>query len=117
MRKHVALLAGLAFAGLVACDSTGLGTIAGVNNNSGGTNSTPLTVLPTDVQISVGTSVQLSTNAGISNQLQWFSSDNNVATVSSTGLVTGRGVGTTTISVRISGDTTNVATSNVSVTQ
>jgi hypothetical protein len=116
MRKHLVLLAGLALAGIIACDSTDFGTVAGVNNSNGSNTTTALTVLPIAVQITVGSNTQLSTNAGNS-ALAWFSSDNNVATVSSTGLVTGRGVGTATITVRFTTDTANVATSNISVTQ
>jgi hypothetical protein len=114
MRKSVAMVVGLAFAGLVACDDSG--NLAGLSGFDGSDNAA-LTVLPTDVQITVGSTTQLSTNAGTSTQLQWRSSDNNVATVSSTGLVTGRGVGTATVTVRFSTDTTNAATSSVSVTQ
>ena len=117
MRKHLVCLAGLALAGLVACETADFGTVAGVNNSNGSNNTTALTVLPTDVQMPVATTTQLSTNAGNSAQLSWFSSNNNVATVSSTGLVTGRSVGTATITVRFTSDTTNVATSNISVTQ
>lgn len=114
MRKQVALLLGFAFAGLVACDDSA--TLAGLGN-TGGSNNAALTLLPTDVQMTVGSTTQLSTNAGTSTQLQWLSSNNNVATVSSTGVVTGRGVGTATITVRFTTDTTNTASSNISVTQ
>ena len=55
--------------------------------------------------------------AGSPSQLQWLSSNNNVATVSATGLVTARTVGTATITVRFAADTTNAASSNISVTQ
>ena len=117
MRKNLVLLAALSLAGLVACETADFGTVAGVNGSNGSNTTTALTVLPTDVQITVGSNTQLSTNAGNSTQLAWFTSNSNVATVSSTGLVTGRGVGTATITVRFTTDTTNVATSNVSVTQ
>jgi uncharacterized protein YjdB len=117
MRKQRALLAALAFGALLGCDSGTVGTLAGVGNTGTNSGNAALTVLPTDVQITIGSTTQLSTNAGTSSSLQWTSSDNNVATVSGTGLVTGRSVGTATITVRFAADTTNVASSNISVTQ
>jgi hypothetical protein len=111
------LVLGLAVSGLNACDDRGSGNLAGVGGTDGTNGSAPLTVLPTDIQMSVNTTAQLSTNAGGSGQLQWVSSDNNVATVSATGLVTARTVGTAVITVRFAADTANVATSNISVTQ
>jgi len=114
MRKHRVLTLGLALGALLACDSDG--TLAGLGGgDNGGT--TALTVLPTDVQITVGSTTQLSTNAGTSGALQWTSSNNSVASVTGTGRVTGLAVGTATITVRFAADTTNAATSNISVTQ
>jgi hypothetical protein len=117
MRKPRAFVLALALGALAGCDSTGVGTVAGLGGGTTGTGTTALTVLPTDAQIAIGSTIQLSTNTGTSSSLQWGSSDNNVATVSSTGLVTGRSVGTAIIVVRFAGDTTNSATSNISVTQ
>lgn len=120
MRNQRALLLALALGVLVGCDSTGVGTVAGIGgtgttNGSGAT--TALTVLPTGVQISVGSTIQLSTNAGNSSALQWSSSNNTVATVSGTGLVTGLSVGAAAITVRLTSDSTNFAISSVSVVQ
>jgi len=117
MRKQRAFLFALALGALAACDSDGVGTLAGLGGNGTQTGTAALTVLPTDVQMSVNSTAQLSTNAGTSSSLQWLSSNNNVATVSQTGVVTGRSVGTAVITVRFAADTTNAATSNISVTQ
>jgi uncharacterized protein YjdB len=119
MRKQRALALGLAlgvaFGALTGCDDRG--SLAGVGGTNVDGSSAPLTVLPTDIQMTVNTTTQLSTNAGSPSQLQWLSSNNNVATVSATGLVTARAVGTATITVRFAADTTNAASSNISVTQ
>lgn len=123
MRKQrvlaLGLAAALAVSGVAACDGRGSGNLAGIagGGGSGSGNTAPLTVLPTDIQMSVNTIAQLSTNAGTSSQLQWRSSNNNVATVSATGEVTARSVGTAVITVRFAADTANFATSNISVTQ
>ncbi len=120
MRNQRAFVLVLAIAGLLGCESNDLGMIAGVGGpgtGAGGNGTTSLTVLPTGAQITVGSTIQLSTNAGNSSALQWSSSNNTVATVSGTGLVTGISVGTTAITVRLTTDTANVATSNISVTQ
>lgn len=115
MRKRVAWAVGLAFIGALACDDRNADQVAGIGGGEP-VNDTSLTVLPTSVQISVGSNTQLSTNVGNSSQLEWRSSDNNVATVTGTGLVTGRGPGTATIVVRFTADTTNTASATVSVT-
>jgi len=112
----LAVALGLAVGGLAACDDGGSGNLAGIGGTGTNGGNAALTVLPTDIQMSVNTTAQLSTNAGASSQLQWVSSNNNVATVSATGLVTARSVGTAVIAVRFAADTTNVATSNISVT-
>lgn len=115
MRKRVAWVVGLAFIGALACDDRNVDQVAGIGGG-GQIGDTALTVLPTEVQITVGSSIQLSTNVGNSSQLEWRSSNNNVATVTTTGLVTGRGPGTATIVVRFIADTTNSASATVSVT-
>ena len=115
MRKRVAWVVGLAFIGALACDDRNVDQVAGIGGG-GQISDTALTVLPTEVQITVGSSIQLSTNVGNSSQLEWRSSNNNVATVTTTGLVTGRGPGTATILVRFIADTTNSASATVSVT-
>jgi uncharacterized protein YjdB len=115
MRKLVGWVVGLAVVGTLACDDRAVNEVAGVGNPGSGSN-TGLTVQPNDVQITVGSTTQLTTNTGSSTQLLWLSSDNNVASVSATGLVTGRGVGTATITVIFTSDTTNRARANISVT-
>jgi uncharacterized protein YjdB len=117
MRKQrgfaLSVALGLAFAATAACDDRG--TPAGIGNP--GNENAQITVLPTDVQITVSSTTQLTTNAGTSSALQWLSSNNNVATVSQTGEVTGRSVGTATVTVRFAADTTNAAASTISVIQ
>ena len=108
---------GIAFGALGACDDRGSANLAGLGGTTNGGGNAAITVLPTDIQMSVNTTSQLSTNAGTSSQLQWLSSNNNVATVSATGLVTARSVGTAVITVRFAADTANAATSNISVIQ
>lgn len=64
------------------------------------TSVTGLTVSPKDVTLNVGSSKQLSvtvTPGNASDRVNWTSSNENVAVVSSTGVVTAKGVGTATI--------------------
>ena len=104
-----------------ACDSNH--QLAGLNGpgGGGGTNPpfpvTPLLVSPAAVQLPIGTTVQLTTNALPENQsqLQWTSFNTTIATVSQIGLVRGVGAGITTIVVRYAFDTTNVATATINV--
>lgn len=79
---------------------------------------TVLQISPDQVTIVVGTTFQLSTNAGASQQgqLQWSSSNTSVATVSPTGLVAGFAPGAATITARFNFDTTHVASASVIVT-
>jgi hypothetical protein len=110
MRSLAAL--GLALAAASACEVATQPIVASLH---GPPSSAALTVLPSSVTIGVGSSAQLSTNASDANQLQWFSSNTSVATVSSTGLVTGFSPGTALISVRFASDTANVSTATVVV--
>jgi uncharacterized protein YjdB len=78
---------------------------------------TPLVITPSQLQLAPGTSAQLSTNAptAVQSQLRWSSSQTAVASVSSTGLVTGFGTGSASITVRYASDTTNVASATIIV--
>jgi hypothetical protein len=101
-----------------ACESTALPTLAGVGGGSvSGTTSSSLTVSPVQVQMTVGTTFQLATNASLAQlpQLQWSSLQPAVATVSATGLVSATGAGTATITVRVSSDTTQAAAATIVV--
>ena len=109
---------------LAACGESTSPSLAGI----GGTTSIPpgsvsnntaaLVITPSHVQLTVGATSQLSTNASTSlqSQVQWGSLKSTVATVSPTGLVTAVGIGTTIITARYSFDSTRVATATVDVT-
>jgi uncharacterized protein YjdB len=109
---------------LAACQESTSPIIAGLgggvteptSNNAGST--APLAISPNRVQLLVGGTVQLNTNAPVSlqNQIQWSSLRSTVAAVSPSGLVTGVAVGTATITARYLFDTTRVATAVVDVT-
>lgn len=79
-----------------------------VSNLEIGTNSNP-----------INASAQLAptiTPSNADNNVTWASNNNGVATVSSTGLVTAKGVGTATISATSVADSTKMATSTITVT-
>lgn len=116
MRMHPVAVLGLAIAAAVGCETRDDATVAGIGGVTSRTDSSALTISPSSVTIAVGTTAQLSTNAGSSQALSWVSSNANVASVSSTGLVSGFAPGATTITARVVGDTTQVATASVSVT-
>src|SRR4051812_21897705 len=86
-------------AGLSACERSTAPTLAAVGGTVTTPSSTALTLAPNQITIAVGTQAQLSTNASSTQQpqLQWTSSNNAIATVTGTGLVTGRSPGTATI--------------------
>lgn len=108
--------AAIAIAAISACESTRLPTVAGLAGQPAVTSTTTLTISPDQVTISVGSTVQLTANAGAgSGQLQWSSSIPQVATVSPTGLVTAFTPGATIISVRFPSDTIHVGTATVLV--
>lgn len=118
--RRAATLAGLAAAiGIAACDMrTTAPQLGGIGGTTATNTGTTLTISPSQVSLSVGTTAQLSTNAGSSQtgQLQWFTSNSNVATVSGTGLVTAFAAGTATITARLLSDTAHVASATVLVT-
>ncbi|HWH03322.1 MAG TPA: Ig-like domain-containing protein [Gemmatimonadales bacterium] len=103
---------------LVACD-TGTVGFSGTSTSPGipGVDSTAdliLTVTPSPVKISVGAAAQFTAslrNKGTGQVLYgtpaWNSSNTGVATIDSTGLATGVGVGTTTITARQHGVSTS----------
>jgi hypothetical protein len=118
MQSMLALAASVAIA---ACDASTSPRLAGLNGPggvSGGTDTTtPLSISPNLVQMTVGTTFQLSTNAasGQQSQLQWSSLNTAIATVSQTGLISAVAPGVTTIVARFAFDTTNAATAGVVV--
>jgi uncharacterized protein YjdB len=109
---------------LSACDQSTSPSIAGVGGSSGlppgnvSNNTAALVITPSHVQLIVGATSQLSTNASgsLQSQVQWGSLKSTVATVSPSGLVTAVGVGTTIITARYSFDSTRVATATIDVT-
>ena len=83
----------------------------------GSQNGQALAVFPNVVQISVGQIALLQTNAPLSllNQVQWRSSHPTIAAISPSGRVTGIFPGVATITARFAFDTTQTATSIVTV--
>lgn len=116
----------LALASLVAiaaCDATSP-QLAGLNGPGGGSggnnlNVPALVISPSLVQMSVGTTFQLSTNAASENrsQIQWTSLNPAIATVSQTGLITAIGAGVTSVVARYTFDTNNAATATIMTSQ
>lgn len=107
---------------LAACDQAGAPRIAGLggtaaSSGSDTTGASPLVVSPGQVQLPVGTTFQLSTNApaSLQNQLQWVSLQPSIAGVSTSGLVSALSPGTATIVARYAFDTTRVATATIDV--
>ena len=108
---------------LAACDQAALPRIAGLGatttDQSSNPNGSPaLAVVPNRLQLAVGATFQLTTNApqALQNQVQWSSAQSTVASISPSGLVTAIKAGTTTIVARYAFDTTRVATAIVTVT-
>lgn len=123
MRIPHVILASMAALALAACDQTtsrlaGIGatTGSGSGNNGGGVSS--LFISPNRVQLLVGGTFQLGTNAPFSlqNQVQWNSLQSTIVLVSPSGLVTGVAPGTATVTARYAFDTTRVASATVIVT-
>jgi uncharacterized protein YjdB len=106
----------------VACEADGSRRIAGLPPVAGtvGTTSSraALTLSPDRVQLAVGGTTQLSTNAPatLANDVQWVSLQSSIATVNQSGLVTALGAGTAVIRARYASDTTNQATATIEVT-
>ena len=120
MQSIIALAAVMAIA---ACDAATSPKLAGLNGpggpsggTDGGNNATQqLVITPNLVQLKVGTTFQLSTNAAAAqqSQIQWSSLSTAIVTVTQAGVVSAVGSGTTTIVARYSFDTTNVATATI----
>ena len=107
---------------LGACDyraTPRFGALAPAIDTTGATPGTArLTIIPTRVQLAIGASFQLATDAPFSleSRVQWRSSNPSIAAVTPGGVLTGRATGTTTVIARYAFDTTNVATTTVVVT-
>lgn len=103
-----------AVAALAGCDGRTI-LLAGVSADT--TNGNTLIITPNPATVTAGSSIQLATNAPLTqqSQVQWGSSNTTVATISPSGSVHGIRAGTVTISARYSFDTTRVATSTLNV--
>jgi hypothetical protein len=120
MRRHPVILLALAAATVAAaCETDLTPTIAhiGAATSVAGSPRESLTVSPSLVQLSVGQSAQLFTNAPdtLRKQLVWTSQIQTIAAVNQNGLVTAGTPGTTIVTVRYSFDTTNTASATIQV--
>ncbi|HTJ23315.1 MAG TPA: Ig-like domain-containing protein [Gemmatimonadaceae bacterium] len=120
MQSIIALAAILAIAACDAATSPKLAGLSGPGGTSGGTNggnntTQQLVITPNLVQLKVGTTFQLSTNATAAqqSQIQWSSLAPAIVSVTQAGLVSAAGSGTATIVARFSFDTSNVATATI----
>lgn len=122
MQSIFALASVLAIAACDASNSPQLASLLGPGGTPGGTNggntAPQLVITPNVVQLAVGTTFQLSTNATASQQgqLRWTSLQPAIATISQSGLVSAVGAGVTTVVARFTFDTTNVATATIIAT-
>ena len=104
-----------------ACDyraTPRFGFVAPGGDTTGTSSSTArLNIIPTRVQLAIGSSFQLVTDApfGLEGRVQWRSSNPSIAAVTPGGVVTGIAIGTTTVTARYAFDTTNVASTTVVV--
>jgi hypothetical protein len=98
----VALIAG--------CDQLASPVFGGVG---GSTSTSGFVVQPNKVQLTIGGTVQLATTS--QDAIQWSSLSPSVAAVSPSGLVTALTVGTAVIQARSAVDTTQLATSVITV--
>lgn len=119
MQSIIAFAAVLAIAACDAATSPKLAGLSGPGGSSGGTNggntAQQLVITPNLVQLKVGTTFQLSTNATAAqqSQIQWSSLAPAIVTVTQSGVVSAAASGTATIVARYSFDTTNVATATI----
>lgn len=109
---------------LAACGESTSPRIAGLGGSTNSppgnasSNTNPLVISPSQIQLVVGGKFQLSTNAptSLQAQVQWASLQPAVATVSQTGMVTAVTPGTTIVTARYSFDSTHVASATINVT-
>lgn len=122
MRTQTLIALSIAALALTACDQAtaprlaGLGGTAaatGTNNNT----TQPLIVNPNRLELAVGATFQLTTNAPatLQNQVQWSSLQSAIAAISPSGLVTAVAPGTAVIIARYAFDTTRVSTATIDV--
>jgi hypothetical protein len=109
----VGMLAVAFIVGGIAVGAFGLGSGGG----NGGGSATTLKVFPSSIQLPVGTTAQLSTNAPFTllNQVQWVALQPTIASVTTSGTVGTLSPGVATIVARYAFDTTQFATSTITV--
>lgn len=103
---------------LAACETDRSPQIAGLTPTTGASSgASALAITPASARITIGSSLQLATNApaALQSQVEWASLTPSVATVSQTGLVTAGAAGTATVRARFSSDTTNTTTAIITV--
>ena len=121
MRTQTLVALSIAVAALTACDQATAPRVAGLGGTaaSGTNNDTtqPLIVNPNRLELAVGATFQLTTNAPatLQNQVQWTSLQSAIAAISPSGLVTAVAPGTAVVVARYAFDTTRVATATVDV--
>jgi hypothetical protein len=117
MRHSMIALSIVCLMTVVACDEATSPQLLPFGGRVTGTVTGQLQIFPSAVQLTVGQSADLQTNAPLSliNQVQWLSSNPNIAAVSPSGRVTGRFPGVATITARFAFDTTRSATALATV--
>ena len=121
--QRILLVLGVtAAAALAACTEATepmLGMIPSATAGSGGgsSSSTTLKVFPSSIQLPLGSTAQLSTNAPLSllNQVQWVALQPTIASVTTSGTVGTLSPGVATVVARYAFDTTQFATSTITV--
>ncbi len=119
MRYRIGFI-GFAIAAVAGCDRLTAPVVASAGGSTGQTSantSTSLAVVPNQVQLAVGATVQLTTTAPANQQaqVQWSSLNPSIAAVSATGLVTALAPGAAVIRARYAFDTTRTATATINV--
>lgn len=112
MRRYTLALALCAL--IAGCEQSTSPMIASLGGGGGGKPRKALLVSPSQVEIAVAQSVQLSTNFGGA-PTDWSSSDAGVASVSAFGLVTGMIPGVAKITARVENDGSRVGSATVIV--
>jgi uncharacterized protein YjdB len=102
---------------VAACDRSTSPTVAAVGGDLNTTGLTTITITPGTATMTVGSTLQLATNepTALQSQVQWTSSDSRVAVTSPSGFISALATGSTTISARLSSDTTHVAVATINV--
>lgn len=119
--RHSILFIGVSALLLAGCDQLRTPLLAssapagGPGGNGGMT--APLAIFPTQVQLVVGGTAQLTSNAPttLQSQVQWRSLQPAIAAVSPAGVVTAVAVGTAFVQARFAFDTTQTATATITV--